>query len=75
MKLIAETAFNHEGDLEYLLHLVDAVSKSGADIIKFQILINAEEFVSIKSDAFSTVKSWCFSIEHTRLATLLQNLI
>ncbi|TCI05422.1 hypothetical protein EZV61_05585 [Corallincola luteus] len=61
MLIIAETAFNHEGDFEYLLRLVDAAVESGADTIKFQVLVDVDEFVSPKSDAYDVSKSWCFS--------------
>ncbi len=41
-RIIAETAFSHEGDSGYLEKLVERLSNSSADVIKFQILINPE---------------------------------
>ena len=36
--IIAEAGVNHNGSLDKAYELVDAASKSGADIIKFQTL-------------------------------------
>lgn len=58
--IIAETAFNHEGDKEYLLKLVEEVSLTGVTHIKFQILIDYDEFVSLGSDTYELTKDWCF---------------
>ena len=38
MKVIAESAFNHNGDLEYLKQLANAAHKSGADNFTFQVM-------------------------------------
>ena len=59
--IIAETAFNHEGNKEYLLKLIDEISSTGVSHIKFQVLINCDEFVSQSSTAYEISKSWCFS--------------
>jgi len=59
--IIAETAFNHEGNLSYLLDLIEAVADSGVTHIKFQVLIDCDEFVSFSSESYDVVKSWCFS--------------
>ena len=59
--IIAETAFNHEGSKDYLLNLIDAVADSGVTHIKFQVLIDCDEFVSLSSESYDVVKSWCFS--------------
>ena len=64
--IIAETAFNHEGDKEYLLKLVEEVSLTGVTHIKFQILIDYDEFVSLGSDTYEPV-----SYTHLTLPTIL----
>lgn len=61
--LIAETAFHHEGDKEYLLQLVDAAYSAGADSIKFQILIDLNEFMSSKHGAYHHAKKWVLTYE------------
>ena len=38
MKIIAETAFNHNGNLDYLLRLIKSSKESGADFVTVQIM-------------------------------------
>ena len=59
--LIAETAFHHEGDKEYLIKLVDAAKRAGANAIKFQILVDLDEFMSSRHSAYLSVKDWVLS--------------
>lgn len=61
--IVAETAFNHEGDIEYLYNLIDSAAQSGVSHIKFQVLIDYDSFVSKKSESYQLVKSWCFTEE------------
>lgn len=61
--IIGETAFNHEGDFSYLFRLIDMVAQAGATHIKFQVLIDYDEFVSQRSTVYTLVRSWCFSYE------------
>lgn len=59
--IIAETAFNHEGSLSYLLDLIEAIADSGVTHIKFQVLIDCDDFVSSSSESYDVVRSWCFT--------------
>ncbi|CAK6712082.1 putative N-acetylneuraminate synthase [Vibrio harveyi] len=59
--IIGEIAFNHEGDFNYLRQAVEELAKTNVTHVKFQVLINADEFVSEKSASYDTVKNWCFS--------------
>jgi sialic acid synthase SpsE len=59
--VFSETAFHHEGNKDYLLKLVDAAKLSGASGIKFQVLIDLNEFMSSKHSAFDEAKSWVLS--------------
>lgn len=43
MKIIAESAFNHNGDVEYLFQLADAAKFADADFFTVQVM-NAKEF-------------------------------
>lgn len=61
--IIAETAFNHEGDKDYLLKLIEEVSLTGVTHIKFQVLLDFDEFVSTSSDNYELTKNWCFNKE------------
>jgi len=38
MKIIAETAFNHNGDIEYLMELVEKANSTGADYVTVQVM-------------------------------------
>lgn len=59
--IFAETAFHHEGNKEYLFKLVDAAKFSGANGIKFQVLIDLNEFMSSSHSAYEEAKSWILS--------------
>ncbi len=58
-----ETAFHHEGNLEYIKELITATKESGAKGIKFQVLTNSNDFVSEKHTAFNDLSSYCFSYQ------------
>lgn len=60
---IAETAFHHQGEFEYLIALIDASKKAGFDAIKFQVLINPDEFLSKNHSQYQTLSGYCFSEE------------
>lgn len=42
IRFIAETAFSHEGDSNYLESLVDEILKSKVEVVKFQVLLKPE---------------------------------
>ena len=61
-KLIAETAWHHEGDYIFMKNLVTRIcEKSTADIIKFHITLDLDEYMSKDHAAYETLKSWMFS--------------
>jgi N,N'-diacetyllegionaminate synthase len=60
--LYTETAFHHEGDMDFLLKLIDDSKESGANGIKFQVLTKAEDFISSKHSAFESLKGMCFTL-------------
>lgn len=61
--IYAETAFHHEGDKDYLIQLIDEAKKAGVDGVKFQVLINLNEFMSSSHTAFEQAKNWILTIE------------
>lgn len=61
--LFAETAFIHEGDIIYLRKLIDAVANSPAKGIKFQVLTNANDFLSRYNVDYEALEAYCFSKE------------
>lgn len=62
MKLIAETAWHHEGDYEFMKNLVSEISsKTGADIIKMHITLDFDEYMDPSHEAYALLKPWLFS--------------
>lgn len=59
--IYAETAFHHEGQISYLLELIDTAAAAGAKGIKFQVLIDAETFLSTEHKGYEQLKSFCLS--------------
>ena len=54
MKLIAETAWHHEGDYEFMKNLVTEISsKTEADIVKLHITLDFDEYMDSSHDAYS----------------------
>lgn len=61
-KLIAETAWHHEGDYVFMKNLVTRICvTSSADIVKFHISLDLDEYMSKDHDAYETLKSWMLS--------------
>jgi sialic acid synthase SpsE/spore coat polysaccharide biosynthesis protein SpsF (cytidylyltransferase family) len=55
MKIIAESASNHDGSIEYLKELAEATISTGADYFTFQVL-NANEFAEKTHPKFEFYK-------------------
>ena len=63
-KLIAETACHHEGDYPFMKELVTRICEtSNADIVKFHITLDLDEYMNKDHDDYKTVKSWMFGTE------------
>lgn len=59
--LVAETAFSHEGDLDYLLKQVEDAAKGGADAIKFQILLEPEQYFAPGHPSLARIADMVFN--------------
>ena len=59
--LYAETAFHHEGDYEYLKSLVDIAANAGCQGVKFQVLVNLDDFMSSRHPNYKKAKKWLLS--------------
>ena len=53
--LIAETAYNHEGDFSYLKRMVDGIAHTGANAVKFHMLLNPESYMQRKHPLIDTL--------------------
>jgi sialic acid synthase SpsE/spore coat polysaccharide biosynthesis protein SpsF (cytidylyltransferase family) len=62
MKIIAESAFNHNGNLEYLLKLAGAAKNSGADYFTVQVM-NVDAFCTENYVKYDLYKETEFSEE------------
>jgi len=62
MKLIAETAWHHEGDFDFMKNLVTEIcNKSSADIVKMHITLNYDEYMDKSHSLYELVKTWLFN--------------
>ncbi|MDC0393511.1 N-acetylneuraminate synthase family protein [Candidatus Pelagibacter sp.] len=64
MKLIAETAWHHEGDFLFMKKLVSEIAtKTNADIIKMHVTLNLDEYMDPRHEAYDQLKKWIFNID------------
>ena len=62
MKLIAETAFHHQGDFEFMKNLVSDISfNTNADIIKLHITLASQEYMLEDHAIFHDIQKWLFN--------------
>ncbi len=62
IKLIAETAWHHEGDYLFMKQLVTRICEtSSVDIVKLHITLDLDEYMSKDHDSYETLKSWMLS--------------
>jgi N,N'-diacetyllegionaminate synthase len=59
--IYTETAFHHQGDILYLKKLIETTKESGANGIKFQIILDLNYLTSTKHTAFNTLKTFVFN--------------
>ena len=63
-KLIAETAWHHEGDFLFMKDLVSQLCEmSSTDVIKMHITLDFDEYMSKEHDAYNILKKWLLSAE------------
>lgn len=75
MKIIAETAWHHEGNFDFMKNLVtEIVNKTNADIIKMHITLNLEEYMSTDHENYKLQKPMLFSkIQWQELIEVVRN--
>jgi N,N'-diacetyllegionaminate synthase len=59
--IIAETAYNHEGDIGYLHRMIDEISSLKLNAVKFHLLLNLDSYMKKTHPLYNTVKQWMFS--------------
>ena len=62
IKLIAETAWHHQGEFEFMRQLVYAINKqANADIVKLHLTLDLNEYMAQDHPLYEDVKTWIFS--------------
>ncbi len=59
--IIAETAYNHEGDITYLYQMIDELGDLQVNAVKFHLLLNLDSYMERNHPLFSRLKTWLFS--------------
>lgn len=60
-KIIAETAFSHEGDFSFLKKQIKSAKKAKVDFIKFQVFLNKDDYIVKKHPGYESLDKWMFS--------------
>jgi len=58
IKVIAETAWHHEGDFTFMKSLVKRICASSADIVKLHITLDLDEYMSKDHENYAMQKPW-----------------
>jgi N,N'-diacetyllegionaminate synthase len=59
--IIAETAFSHEGSVDYLKEMITNLRNQKNIAIKFQVLINKDDFLTDSNVIYSEIDKWMLS--------------
>jgi N,N'-diacetyllegionaminate synthase len=59
--IIAETAYNHEGDIKYLHQMIDEIASLKLNAIKFHLLLDLDSYMKKTHPLYTTVKQWLFT--------------
>ena len=67
MKLIAETAYHHEGNFIFMKNLISKiVTKTNADIIKMHMTLNLDEYMDSGHEFYKKLQSMLFNKDQWR---------
>lgn len=61
--IIAETAYNHEGDFDYLVKMTKEIGDIGLQAVKYHLLLDASSYMVKTHPLFETIGNWMFSKE------------
>lgn len=62
LKFIAETAWHHEGDFNFMKKLITSIcKKSKADIVKLHITLDFDSYMLSDHPSYSILKKWLFT--------------
>lgn len=61
--IIGETAFNHEGDIDYLYRMIDDIVQLKLNAIKFHMILDIESYITVEHPLRKDIQKWLFSRE------------
>lgn len=59
--IIAETAYNHEGDYNYLKKMVNEIGNLNLNAVKFHLLLDPESYLQKNHPLKNKIKKWTFN--------------
>lgn len=59
--IIAETAYNHQGDINYLSQMIDEIATLKLNAVKFHLLLNLDSYMKKTHPLYQNVKQWMFT--------------
>ena len=59
--IIGETAYNHEGDINYLYRMIDDIAELQLNAVKFHLLLNLESYMQKNHPLIATLEKWIFN--------------
>lgn len=59
--IIAETAYNHEGDREYLCQMIKEIASLKLNAVKFHLLFNLDSYMKRSHPLYQQMKQWMFT--------------
>jgi N,N'-diacetyllegionaminate synthase len=59
--IIAETAYNHEGDSKYLYKMIEEIASLKLQAVKFHLLLNRDSYMKQSHPLFQQIKHWMFT--------------
>ena len=75
IKLIAETAWHHEGDFAFMQKLVsDICNEESVDIVKLHITLDIDEYMSRENELYETLNKWLFNSDQwEKIINIIRN--
>ncbi|NLW76059.1 MAG: N-acetylneuraminate synthase [Methanomicrobiales archaeon] len=64
--IIAETAYNHEGDFDYLLQMIDEIAELPFNAIKYHLLLDPSSYMVTDHPLFQEIEKWIFTKNQRR---------
>jgi len=59
--IIAETAYNHEGDFDYIIKMINEIADLKLDAVKYHLLLNINSYITIDHPLSDKVQDWLFT--------------